>query len=74
MISSPAVGISATRSETIGLPLVGAEFRVFFGPAHLNLNGEAKGMSLDGYGNYFQGVVNVGAGFRQLLFQAGINI
>jgi hypothetical protein len=70
-IRSSSTGISATRSETIGLPLAGAEFRVFFGPGHLNVNGEAKGMSLGGYGYYFQGVVNLGAGFRRVMFQAG---
>jgi len=70
-ISTLTNGISGTRTEIIGLPLAGAEFRVFFGPAHMNLNGEAKGMSFDGYGDYFQGVVNVGAGFRQLMFQVG---
>ena len=70
-IRSSTSGLSATRSQTVGLPLAGAEFRVFLGPGHLNVNGEAKGMSLGGYGDYFQGVVNVGAGFRNVMFQAG---
>jgi hypothetical protein len=70
-IRSSGTGISATRSETIGLPLAGAEFRVFLGPGHLNVNGEAKGISLGSYGDYFQGVVNLGAGFHNVMFQAG---
>jgi len=70
-IRSSTTGLSTSRSETIGLPLAGAEFRVFLGPGHLNVNGEAKGMSLGGYGDYFQGVVNLGAGFHNVMFQAG---
>lgn len=70
-IRSLTTGTVAAHSQTLGLPLAGAEFRIDLGPAHLNVNGEAKGMSFDGFGNYFQGVVNVGAGFRRVRFQAG---
>jgi hypothetical protein len=70
-IRGVTTGIAATRSQTLGVPLAGAEFRYFFGPAHLNINGEAKGMALGGFGDYFQGVVNIGAGFHRMIFQAG---
>jgi hypothetical protein len=70
-ITSTTTGISATHNQILGLPLAGAEFRANLGPAHLNVNGEAKGMSFGGFGDYFQGDVNVGAGFRRLMFQAG---
>ena len=70
-IRSATTGITASDSQTIGLPLAGAEFRVYLGPAHLNVNGEAKGMSFGGYGDFFQGVVNLGAGFKRIRFQAG---
>ena len=66
-----ASGVQASSNQTIGLPLAGTEFRYFIGPARLNINGEAKGMAFGGYGNFLQGVVNVGAGLRHVMFQAG---
>ncbi len=72
-ISGVTSGISATDNQSIGLPLAGAEFRAFLLPRSrlLNVNGEAKGMSFGGYGDYFQGVVNVGVGTRRFTVQAG---
>jgi len=70
-IRSVTTGVVATKSQTIGLPLAGAEFRYFFGPARLNVNGEVKGMAFGDYGSFFQGSVNVGAGFQRVIFQAG---
>lgn len=66
-------GLTGTREQRIGIPLAGAEFRVFIVPGShlLNVNGEAKGMSLGGYGSYFQGNFNVGAGVRWVTVQAG---
>jgi hypothetical protein len=70
-IHSMTTGVSATRTQTIGLPLAGAEFRVFLIPRVLNVNGEVKGMSIGGYGEYFQASVNAGAGFSRFSFQVG---
>jgi len=72
-IKGLTTGASATRNQRIGLPLAGAEFRAFLLPHSrlLNVNGEAKGMAFDGYGNYFQGTVNAGVGFRRITVQAG---
>ena len=70
-IRSVITGISATRNQIIGLPLAGVAFRAYAGPGHLNVNGEGKGMAFGGYGHFFQGMINLGAGFRALMFQAG---
>jgi hypothetical protein len=72
-IRGVTTGLVATREEKIGLPLAGAEFRMFVLPHSrlLNVNGEAKGMAFGGYGNFFQGVVNVGVGIRRITVQAG---
>ena len=70
-IRSTTTGASASRSQTVGLPLAGAEFRVYIVPRRVNINGEVKGMALGGFGDYFQGMVNVGVGFRRITFQAG---
>jgi hypothetical protein len=66
-------GITASRSQRVGLPLAGAEFRVFLLPHRrlVNVNGEVKGMAFGGYGNFFQGGANVGVGFRWITLQAG---
>ena len=55
-------GVTATKSITLGLPLAGAEFRVFPVPAHrwLDINGGIRGMGLGGYGHYLEGTVNGG--------------
>jgi hypothetical protein len=72
-IRGVTTGASATRNQTIGLPLAGAEFRWFLLPRSrlLNVNGEVKGMAFGGYGNFFQGAFHVGAGNRWITIQAG---
>jgi hypothetical protein len=68
-----ASGVTASKSETIGLPLVGTEFRVFPVPAsHLfELNGEIKGMALGDYGHYLQADLNAGLQIRPVTFEVG---
>jgi hypothetical protein len=72
-ISGITTAATATRNERFGLPLAGAEFRWFLIPGSrlLNINGEAKGMSFAGYGNFFQGAFHVGVGTRRFAVQAG---
>jgi hypothetical protein len=72
-ITSTTLGTTTTKSQTIGLPLLGAEFRFF--PIHkklqLEFNGEVKGMQLGDYGRYVQASGNVGVGFGLLIFEGG---
>ena len=69
-------GITSTQSQTVGLPLVGAEFHFSPVPGHpvLELNGEAKGMALGDYGHYVQGAANVGIRVGALTFEGGYRI
>ena len=72
-INSATRGITATRSQKIGLPLAGAGFRVW--PLRfLNITGGVKGMSLGGYGHFVQGEIGAGVGIRFITFQAGYQI
>ena len=69
-------GISSTQSQTVGLPLVGVEFRTSLLPGHsfLELNGEGKGMALGGYGHYVQGAANLGVRVGPLTFEGGYRV
>jgi len=72
-LRSAATGITATRNQTIGLPLAGAEFRVR--PLrHVSVSGGIKGMALGGYGHFVQGEINAGIGVRFVTLQAGYQI
>ncbi len=66
-------GVTASKSETIGLPLAGTEFRVFPVPAsHLfEMNGEVKGMALGDYGHYLQADLNAGLQIKLVTFEVG---
>lgn len=66
-------GLTATKSETVGLPLAGAEGRVFVIPGRklLEIDGGVRGMAFGGYGHYVEGTVNGGVGVGPLTFQAG---
>jgi hypothetical protein len=66
-------GLVATKSETLGLPLAGAEGRVFVIPGRklLEIDGGIRGMAFGGYGHYVEGTVNGGIGFGPLTVQAG---
>lgn len=63
----------ATRSETIGLPLAGAEFRIFPIPGHriLEIDGGMRGMGFGSYGHYVEANGNAGIGWGPITFQAG---
>jgi hypothetical protein len=66
-------GLVATKSETVGLPLAGAEGRVFVIPGRklLEIDGGVRGMAFGAYGHYVEGTVNGGLGFGPLTIQAG---
>jgi hypothetical protein len=69
-------GITATKTQSIGLPLLGAEFRVSPIPGHslFELNGEVKGMAFGDYGHYLQGTLNAGLQFGLVTVEAGYRI
>jgi hypothetical protein len=63
----------ASKSETIGLPLAGTEFRVFPIRGHkiLEFDGGLRGMGFGSYGHYVEADGNAGIGVGPLLLQAG---
>ena len=72
-IRSATTGITSTKRDTIGLPLAGAEGRIFPIPGHriLEFNGGVKGMSVGGYGQYVQGAANGGICLGPVTIEAG---
>ena len=66
-------GLVATKSETVGLPLAGAEGRVFLIPGRklLEIDGGVRGMAFGSYGHYVEGTANGGIGFGPFTIQAG---
>jgi hypothetical protein len=72
-ITSQVTGVTASKSETVGMPLAGLAFRAF--PVHKSLdveiNGELKGMDFGKYGHYVQASANVGIGRGHLLVEGG---
>jgi len=63
----------ASKSEVIGLPLAGAEFRIFPIPGHriLEVDGGMRGMGFGSYGHYVQANANAGVGLGPITLQAG---
>ncbi len=63
----------ASKSEVIGLPLAGAEFRIFpvRGRRIFEVDGGVRGMGFGSYGHYVQANGNAGIGLGPLTFQAG---
>ncbi len=63
----------ASKSEVIGLPLAGAEFRIFPIRGHriLEVDGGMRGMGFGGYGHYVQANGNAGVGLGPITVQAG---
>jgi hypothetical protein len=72
-ISGLTSAISATKSQRIGLPLVGTEFR--FAPIPglraIQIAGEVKGMGLGDYGHYIQSELKAGLRAGLFTFEAG---
>ncbi len=66
--------ITATKSITLGLPLAGAEFRIFPIPGHqwIDVDGGIRGMGLGSYGHYLEAGANLGVWLgRHFAVQAG---
>lgn len=66
-------GVVESKSEVVGLPLAGAEFRIF--PiSHrriFEVDGEVRGMGFGSYGHYIEAQGNAGIGIGPVTFQAG---
>jgi hypothetical protein len=72
-ITSAATGVTASKSETVGIPLAGLAFRAF--PVHrafdVEINGEVKGMNFGSYGHFVQAAAGVGIGRGHFLIEGG---
>jgi hypothetical protein len=75
-IVSQVTNVTASKSQTVGLPLAGVAFRAF--PVHraidVEINGEVKGMSFGGYGHYVQAGANVGVGRGHVFIEGGYRL
>ena len=72
-ISAVQTATVASKSETIGLPLAGAEFRIFPIPGHriFEIDGGLRGMGFGSYGHYVQANGNAGVAIGPITLQAG---
>lgn len=63
----------ASKSETLGLPLAGADVRLFPIPHHrlVDLEGGIRGMGVGSYGHYLEGSANGGICFGPVTVLAG---
>jgi hypothetical protein len=75
-LTSQTANVTESKTETVGLPLAGAEFRVF--PMHgrfdVEINGEVRGMNFGSYGYYVQAAANAGFGIGPILIEGGYRI
>lgn len=64
---------AASKSEVIGLPLAGMEFRIFPVRGHriLEIDGGMRGMGFGDYGHYVQANANAGVGLGPITLQGG---
>ena len=61
-VTAPQVNVSSSRSQQIGMPLAGLEFRIFPIPGRpvFDIDGGVRGMDFGGYGHYVEFDVNGG--------------
>lgn len=66
-------GVTLSKTETVGVPLTGMEFRVFPIPHHpiVEVNGEARGMGFGSYGHFVEGAANGGINLGHFAIEAG---
>jgi hypothetical protein len=72
-IHAVELNTTSSKSITIGLPLAGAEFRVFPIPGHtiFEFDGGIRGMAVGDYGHYVHAQGNAGMALGPVTFQAG---
>lgn len=70
---SGSANFTLSTSERVGLPLAGAEFRIFPIPHHslIEVNGEVRGMAFGDYGHFIEGGGNVGINLGHFAIEAG---
>jgi hypothetical protein len=68
-----SANVTLSTSERLGLPLAGAEFRIFPIPHHslIELNGEVRGMAFGDYGHFIEGGGNAGINLGHFAIEAG---
>jgi len=68
--------ITTTRNQTIGIPLMGLDARVFpvAGRSLCSISGDVKGMALGSHGHHVQCGVHAGIGVRWIRVQAGFAV
>lgn len=73
LIRAEETGVTASKSEIIGLPLAGAEGRIFPIRGHhiLEFDGGVRGMDFGDYGHYLEAGGNAGVTFGPVTLQAG---
>jgi hypothetical protein len=61
-VNAPQANVSSSRSQQLGLPLAGLEFRIFPVPGHpiFDMDGGVRGMDFGGYGHYLEFDANAG--------------
>lgn len=72
-VFSTTANTTASRNISIGLPLAGAEFRMFPIPGRrwIDVDGEVRGMGFGSYGHYVEATANGGVWFGHIGLQAG---
>jgi hypothetical protein len=72
-INARLAGTSASRTETFGVPLAGAEFRIFPVPHHqiFEIEGGLRGMAFGSYGHFVEGNASAGVRFGPVGLLAG---
>jgi hypothetical protein len=73
-ISAPQAGVTSSKSQQLGLPLAGVDFRVFPIPGHawVDIDGGIRGMDLGNYGHFVEASLNGGVWIgRHFGLQAG---
>lgn len=72
-IQALQAGVTESKSITVGMPLAGAEFRLFPIPGHriFEIDGGMRGMGFGSYGHYVEANGNAGIAWGPITFQAG---
>ena len=73
VINTVPAGTTASKTETIGLPLAGAEGRLFPIRGHrlLTIEGDIRGMDVGAYGHYLEASGSGGVSLGQVTVMAG---
>ena len=73
IINAVQSGVGASKTQTLGLPLAGAEFRLFPIPHHsiFEVEGGLRGMAFGSYGHFVEGSARGGVRFGSISILAG---